>query len=197
MDSLNKPIYLVRKTNKELREREHLTPTEVNSLIKAARRYNRYGLRDATMIMLCYRHGLRLSELVTLRWAQIDLKAGTLFINRLKGSVSNTHPLHGPELRHLKQLKLKNEQNSYVFINERKAPISGDAFRVMLKRTNANAKLDIKVHPHMLRHACGYKLANDGTDIRVIQSYLGHKDIHHTVRYTELAPNKFKDLWVD
>ena len=111
--------------------------------------------------------------------------------------MSNTHPLHGPELRYLKQLKLKNEDSSYVFINERKVPISGDAFRVMLKRTTINAKLDIKVHPHMLRHACGYKLANDGTDIRVIQSYLGHKDIHHTVRYTELAPNKFKDLWAD
>lgn len=185
MDSSKKPVHLIRKKNSYFRDREHLTPLEVERLIKAAKKYNRYGLRDSTMIMLAYRHGLRISELVNLCWSQIELKAGHIYVNRLKGSVSNTHPLHAPELRCLKQIKLNKQHERYVFINERKTPMSGDAFRVMLKRTAINAKLDIKVHPHMLRHACGYKLANDGTDIRIIQSYLGHKDIHHTVRYTE------------
>ena len=84
-----------------------------------------------------------------------------------------------------------------MFISERGAPFSGEGFARLLQRAGKAAGLTIRVHPHMLRHACGYKLANDGQDTRALQAYLGHKNIQHTVRYTELSPSRFKGFWRD
>ena len=67
----------------------------------------------------------------------------------------------------------------------------------MVARAGVAAKFTFPVHTHMLRHACGFKLANDGVDTRALQAYLGHKSIQHTVRYTELAPTRFKGFWRD
>lgn len=184
-----------RKPNIELRTREHLTPDEVDRLIKAARG-NRWGHRDAAMILVAYRHGLRAAELVDLQWEQIAWRAATLHVNRVKSGVSSTHPISGDELRVLRQLSREQEPKSaFVFTSERGAPFTTAGFARMVERAGREAGFKFKCHPHMLRHACGYKLANDGHDTRSLQAYLGHKNIQHTVRYTEMSPARFKNFW--
>ncbi|HUC46591.1 MAG TPA: tyrosine-type recombinase/integrase [Hyphomicrobiaceae bacterium] len=186
-----------RRPNAELRTREHLTGGEVEKLIEAARG-NRWAHRDATMILIAYRHGLRASELVDLRWDQVHFTSANLDVRRRKAGTPATHPLTGLELRALRRLKREQEPSSpFVFISERGAPFSGEGFARLLQRAGKAAGLTIRVHPHMLRHACGYKLANDGQDTRALQAYLGHKNIQHTVRYTELSPSRFKGFWRD
>jgi type 1 fimbriae regulatory protein FimB/type 1 fimbriae regulatory protein FimE len=186
-----------RRRNAEVRAREYLTDSEVDRLIKAAGR-NRYGHRDAAMVLIAYRHGLRVAELVTLRWDAIDLGHGRLHVSRVKGSAESVHPLSGRELRALRRLKREQEPASpFIFTSERGAPFTPAGFRKMIARLGVAAGFDFPVHPHMLRHACGYKLANDGHDTRSLQAYLGHKNIQHTVRYTELAPMRFKNFWHD
>ena len=137
-------------------------------------------------------------ELVTLRWDAIDFAHGRLHVRRLKGGSESVHPLSGRELRALRRLKREQEpQSPFVFTSERGAPFSTAGFRKLVARLGVAAKIDFPVHPHMLRHACGFKLANDGVDTRSLQAYLGHKNIQHTVRYTELAPTRFKNFWQD
>ncbi len=186
-----------RKPNKDLRPREYLTGKEVDTLITAAKSVGRHGHRDATLIMLAYRHGLRVSELVALRWDHVDLGHGSLLVNRLKNGVPSTHPLRGPELRALRKLQRDYPASPYLFVTERKGPLTDSAVRKIVARAGNEAGFGFPVHPHMLRHGCGYKLANDGHDTRAIQHYLGHKNIQHTVRYTELASDRFKDFWKD
>lgn len=183
--------------NTERRSREHLTPDEVAKLRKAARELGRHGHRDSTMILLAYRHGLRVGELVDLRWEQLDLDAGIFHVKRLKKGTPSTHPLTGLELRALRRLGREYPSSSYVFVSERGGPLTDSAVRKLVARAAKKAELGLPVHPHMLRHACGYKLANDGVDTRTIQSYLGHQSIQHTVRYTELASGRFNGLWED
>lgn len=185
-----------RRANAEVRTREHLTPAEVDALTYAAGSIGRHGHRDATLLLIAYRHGLRVSELVALRWDQIDLKQGLLHVNRLKHGVASTHPIRGPELRALRRLQ-REYAGPYVFPTERGGPITTSTVRKLVARAGTLAKLPFPVHPHMLRHACGYKLANEGHDTRAVQHYLGHKNIQHTVRYTELAPDRFKAFWKD
>jgi type 1 fimbriae regulatory protein FimB/type 1 fimbriae regulatory protein FimE len=187
----------VRPKNKQLREREYLSPQEIDKLITAAKSIGRHGLRDSSMILLAYRHGLRISELVTLKWSQIDLNQGYIHILRRKNGIDATHPLFGSELRALRKVQKAYPTTDYVFVSERKAPLTEHVFRKVLKRAGEIAELNIKVHPHMLRHSTGFKLANQGVDTRSIQHYLGHKNIQHTVRYTELAASRFKNLWPD
>jgi type 1 fimbriae regulatory protein FimB/type 1 fimbriae regulatory protein FimE len=179
-----------------LRTREHLTPDEVERLVEAAKG-NRHGHRDATMILVAYRHGLRVSELVALEWTQIDFAGAVLHVRRAKRGTPSTHPIRGDELRMLRKLRRERASGTYVFITERGAPFTGEGFARMLQRAATTAGLSIKTHPHMLRHACGYKLANEGHDTRSLQAWLGHRNIQHTVRYTELAPSRFKDFWRD
>lgn len=183
--------------NLQLRSREHLLPNEVDKLIQAAKSTGRHGYRDATLILIGYRHGLRASELVTLKWEQIDWQAGTLHINRRKKGLSCTHPLRGVELRALRQLQREYPSETYLFLTERKAPITSATVRKVVARAGEIAGLPFPVHLHMLRHGCGYYLASKGFDTRAIQGYLGHKTIQHTVRYTELAPGRFNDFWDD
>jgi site-specific recombinase XerD len=183
--------------NKDRRSREHLSPKEIDQLIHAARQTGRHGHRDATMILISYRHGLRISELVSLRWTQVDLKEGQLHVNRRKNGINSVHPLYGPEIRALRKLKAEYPNTHYVFITERKGPLTDSTFRKMLARAGIKAKLGLPIHPHMLRHSTGFKLANDGRDTRSIQHYMGHKNIQHTVRYTEVAVDRFKDFWPD
>ncbi len=186
-----------RLTNAELRTREYLTPDEVTALQKAAGSIGRHGHRDATLILVGYRHGLRASELTALRWDQIDLKAGTLYANRLKNGRDAVHPLRGPEIRALRRLQRDYPSSPYVFLTERKGPLTASTVRHIVKRAGEQAGLPFPVHPHMLRHGCGYKLANDGHDTRAVQHYLGHRNIQHTVRYTELSPDRFNGFWAD
>ena len=186
-----------RKPNAEYRSREHLTEREIERLIEAVKD-NRQGPRDATMVLIAFRHGLRVAELIDLRWDQVDLDNALLHVRRLKNGSPASHPLTGRELRALRRLQREQEPKSpFVFISERGAPFSRRGFQAMVERAGEAAGFDMKIHPHMLRHACGFKLANDGVDTRTIQAYLGHKSIQHTVRYTELAPTRFKSLFRD
>ena len=185
----------MRPPNRELRSREHLTEAEIDELLAAAKG-NRYGHRDATMLLVAYRHGLRSSELVDLRWEQVDFAAATLHVRRVKQGTPATHPIVGDELRALRRLQREQEPRSpFVFTSERGAPFTTAGFARMVERAGRAAGLPFKAHPHMLRHACGFTLANEGHDTRALQAYLGHKNIQHTVRYTELAPTRFKNFW--
>jgi integrase len=150
------------------------------------------------MILIAYRHGLRASELVGMRWDSVDFAHGRLHVNRAKSGSPSVHPLSGRELRSLRRLRREQEPDSpFIFTSERAAPFTPAGFRKLVARLGVAAKFDFPVHPHMLRHACGYQLANKGVDTRSLQAYLGHKNIQHTVRYTELAPTRFKGFWSD
>ena len=187
----------MRTPNRERRSREYLSPAEVDSMITAAKNAGRHGHRDATLILLTYRHAGRVSEMIAWRRDQVDLDQGLLHVNRLKNGVPSTHPLRGPELRALRRLQREAEGSPYIFTTERGGPMTTSAVRKLVTRAGEEAGLGFPVHPHMLRHAAGYKLANDGHDTRAIQHYLGHKNIQHTVRYTELASDRFKNFWRD
>lgn len=187
----------VRPKNKDVRSREYLTPEEVDQLITAARKIGRHGHRDATLILIAYRHGLRVSELVSLRWDQVDLGKGQLHVNRLKNGTPSTHPIRGPELRALRRLQRSGCQSNYVFMTERKGPLTASTVRKLISRAGDKAGIQFPIHPHMLRHATGFYLANKGMDTRAIQAYLGHKNIQHTVKYTELTSARYNDFWKD
>jgi type 1 fimbriae regulatory protein FimB/type 1 fimbriae regulatory protein FimE len=193
--TVNRTVTPRRLPNAKLRSREHLTEAEVERLLKAAGK-NRWGHRDYTMLLVAYRHGLRASELVDLRWDQVDFRTANLHVRRAKHGTPSTHPIVGDELRALRRLQREQEPKSaFVFTSERGAPFSTAGFARMVERAGVEAKLAFKTHPHMLRHACGFALANKGHDTRALQAYLGHKNIQHTVRYTELAPTRFRDFW--
>jgi type 1 fimbriae regulatory protein FimB/type 1 fimbriae regulatory protein FimE len=156
---------------------------------------NRHGQRDATMILIAFRHGLRAAELVDLRWDQVDLgRNACLHVRRVKNGMPSVHPLQGDEMRALRELK-RSADSPFVFVSERGTPFTRAGFAKMVVRLGVQANFKFGVHPHMLRHACGYALANRGQDTRALQAYLGHKNIQHTVRYTELSPMRFKDFW--
>jgi integrase len=192
----NRTVTPRRPKNAALRTREHLTTDEVERLIDAAKK-NRHGHRDALMTLLAFRHGLRAGEVCDLRWEQVDFKTGTLHVRRLKNGTPSTHPLTGRELRALRRHKRETEGSPFVFVSERGAPLTAPGFSRMVERAAASARLGIKAHAHMLRHACGYKLANDGHDTRALQAYLGHRNIQNTTRYTALAQDRFKSFWRD
>jgi type 1 fimbriae regulatory protein FimB/type 1 fimbriae regulatory protein FimE len=184
-----------RRRNAEYRQREHLTPSEVAKLIETAK-CNRYGRRDGTMILVAYRHGLRASEICDLEWSAVDFERAELHVTRKKGGKPATHPIRGDELRELRKIR-KVAKGSFVFETERGGPFAVESFNHLVKKIGQKANLPFRAHAHMLRHACGYKLAGDGHDTRSIQDYLGHRDIRHTVRYTELSPRPFRDFWRD
>jgi integrase len=191
----NRTVRPTRLPNAALRTREHLTASEVERLMDAARK-NRWGHRDSTMVLVAYRHGLRPAELVDLRWDQIEFAAGALHVRRLKRGTPSTHPILGDELRALRRLQREQHPKSpFVFTSERGSPFTTAGFARMVERAGPKAKLGFKAHPHMLRHACGYALANRGQDTRALQAYLGHRNIQHTVRHTELSPTRFRDFW--
>ena len=184
----------LRRPNSELRSREHLTETEVEKLIQVVKA-NRHFHRDATMLLVAYRHGLRASEICDLRWDQIDFTSATLHVHRVKNGKPSTHPVRGDELRALRKLHREAPKSPFVFMTERGGPFTTDSFNWLVKRAGQKARFPFQVHAHMLRHATGYRLAGDGHDTRAIQDYLGHKNIQHTMRYTELSPTRFKGFW--
>jgi integrase len=178
-----------------VRTREYLTEAEIERLMAAARKHGRYGHRDATMILLAYRHGLRASELCELSWHQVELNTGRLHVRRNKRGTPSVHPMQGDEIRALRRLQRDQEPGPHVFGSERGGPMTAKSFHQLIARLGARSGMPFPIHPHMLRHGCGYALANAGHDTRALQAWLGHRNIQHTVRYTELAPDRFKDFW--
>jgi site-specific recombinase XerD len=139
----------------------------------------------------------RALEAVSLRWEAVDLQAGCLHVHRIKHGHPAVHPLRGPELRALRQVRRDYPDAPYLFVSERGGPLTARAVRHIVLRAGEVAGLTFPIHPHMLRHACGVSLANKGIDTRAIQQYLGHCNIQHTVRYTALTPHRFTDFWRD
>lgn len=182
----------------EVRTREYLLPEEVEAMRSAIKKSKgRHAHRDSTLILLIYRHGLRVAEAASLRWEQIDFNAGTIYVKRVKKGTPSTHPLYSEEIRSLRKLQRDYPASPYVFQSSRHGPLALDTVGGIVEVAGELAGLPFPVHAHMLRHGTGYYLANRGTDTRTIQSYLGHNNIQHTVRYTELASARFQGLWDD
>lgn len=177
--------------------RQHLTLDEVKSLAAAASKLGRHGSRDALMIRMAFRHGLRCTELVNLRRDQVDLDRGVLHVRRAKKGTPSTHPLDGEHIRALRKLFREYPTSPYVFVTERGTPMVENGFYKIVQRAGVAAELPLAVHPHMLRHGTGFHLANSGQDTRAIQAYLGHRNIQHTVLYTALAEGRFDGFWKD
>ncbi len=184
-----------RRPNSELRAREYLTELEVERLIEGTRG-NRSPHRDATMILVTFRHGLRAAEVCDLRWDQVEFEGARLHVRRHKNGTPSVHPLSGRELRALRKLQ-RSSASPFVFVSERGAPFTVSGFQKLVARAGKAAGFEFQVHPHQLRHACGFTLANQGFDTRSLQAYLGHRSIQHTVRYTELSTERFKRFWTD
>ena len=183
-----------RKPNTAYRTREYLTAEEVDRLLVAAKA-NRAGHRDYCAVLIAYRHGLRAAEICDLRWDQVNWRAATLHVNRVKQGTPALHPITGDELRALRKLHREQKPRSpWMFVSERGSPFKPAGFARMVSRAGVAAGLPF-THAHMLRHACGFKLANDGHDTRSLQAYLGHKNIQHTVRYTAMTDRPFRDFW--
>ena len=180
----------------EERGRDYLTRNEVASLLRAAKK-SRHGARDYAMILLAYRHGLRASELVNLRVSDLDLHAGTIYCRRSKGGRRSVHPMKADEIDAVKRVlgRRKWPQSDSVFQSDRVETMTRSAFWRIVSQAGKRAQLPVKAYAHQLRHACGYYLANKGCDLRLIQDYLGHKQIQNTVRYTALNPARFAGLW--
>ena len=183
--------------NSEKRSREYLTPAEVKRLVDAAGDFGRHGSRDSLLILMTYRHALRVGEVVDLKWDQVDLKRAKLHVNRLKNGDPSVHFLEGDEIRALRKLARDYPDSEFVFPSERQGPLSLNAVHKLVARAGKLANLKLSVHPHMLRHGKGYQLANKGEDTRAIQAYMGHKNIQHTVIYTKLDPGRFKGFGKD
>jgi type 1 fimbriae regulatory protein FimB len=180
------------------RPKNFLTEAEMGNFLKAARR-GRHSVRNFAMLLLTFRHGLRVSELINMRMADVDLDTGRLFVRRLKGSLSTSQPLEGDEIRALRawlrqRIKTPCCNSPLVFLSER-GPMTRQGFNYICAEVGKHARLNIKVHPHMLRHSCGFALANKGCDTRLIQDYLGHRNLRNTEIYTRTASVRFEGLW--
>lgn len=178
------------------KKRNFVTEAELDQLVDATR-YTRYRWRNAAMLLVMFRHGLRVSELCGLRLRDVDLTSARVWIDRRKGSLSTEQPLEADELRAIKRY-LKERSDSrlpWLFLTERSEQFTRFGFNYLLRTLGERAGLGFSVNPHMLRHGCGYALANRGYDTRLIQDYLGHRDPKHTAKYTRTASERFEGLW--
>ena len=189
-----KPTVRGRDKNEAYRVREYLTEAEIEKLLTAAGK-SRNPNRDRLLVLMAYRHALRVSELVDLRADQIDLKAATIHIRRAKNGTPGIHGLQGDELRLIRTVIRDNgEHCQYLFISERGAPLSIDGAQKLIERLGPIAGLP-RLHAHMLRHSAGYALAGRGVDTRTLQAFMGHRSIANTVIYTAVADKRLRNIW--
>ena len=179
--------------------RKHFTRIEVDRMI-AVTRGHRNAARDGCLLLLMFRHGLRVSEACSLKTSQVDIEGQTLRVERMKKGLSTVHPLRAEEVQAVKawliERKRMNPQTDTLFVSERLSQLNRRTVWAAIKQYGELARLQIKAHPHMLRHACGYELANQGADAKQIQDYLGHRNIQYTAEYTAPQPTKFEKFWL-
>lgn len=176
-------------------DRKYLTPVEAHRLIDEAGRNGRYPDRDKLMLRLMYRHGLRCAELCGLEWRDVNLDEGSIYIRRLKRGKNSTHKLERDDMAALRKA-WKARQGAHLFTSERGGPFSSDAVQKIVQRAGAACGLGDHIHPHMLRHGCGYSLVNQGIDQRLGMDYLGHKTQAMFMHYSEVAPERLRDVRV-
>lgn len=183
-----------RTTDAHERARDFLGDTDIDRLLAAAKR-GRHGVRDHLLLLLMFRHGLRVSEAIALRRSDANLDQARLWISRLKNGLSVEQPLAGDELRAVRRwLASRDDALPWLFVSERRQPLTRQAVNYIVAQAGERAGLG-HIHPHMLRHSCGFALANKGYDLRLIQDYLGHRDPRHTAHYTRTAAGRFEGLW--
>lgn len=177
------------------RAKDFITEPELEYLLKGASK-TRHPLRNQAMILTMFWHGLRVTELCTMRTSDLDTKAGRLYVRRIKNGISTTHTVRPEVLRMLKRyLKQRGDSFRPLFINERGDQFTRYPINYMLKQSAEKGGLPFPVNPHMLRHGCGFALANRGHDTRLIQDYLGHADIRNTTIYTRTNARRFEHIW--
>lgn len=181
-----------------MKDRKHLVAAEVDKLIEATKS-SRNAARDRCLLLLMFRHGLRVSEACSLQLSQVDVESRILHVSRMKKGLSTTHPLRADEVKTINawlsiRAKMKPETDDF-FLSNRRGPLSRKTAWLAIKKYGELAGLPLPAHPHMLRHACGFALADQGADTRLIQDYLGHRNIQHTVIYTAANPARFEKMW--
>lgn len=172
----------------------YITEAEFKQLLMGAR-LGRHPTRDVSLLMLMFEHGLRATELSQAKRTHLKLKEARIVVHRLKGSRSGEHPVSGSALRAARAyLRSRTDALPWLFVTERGAPFTRQGIYYLVSAIAERAGLHA-IHPHMLRHGCGFALANRGRDTRLIQDYLGHTDIRNTERYTRTAARRFEGLW--
>lgn len=175
-------------------KRDFLTANQANRFVDGARR-GRHGLRDHALMLLAYRHGLRASEATGAQRDDVDLEEATIWVRRLKGGLSTEQPLAADEIDALSAyLATRSDREPWLFLSSQGGPMTRQNFHYLVGQAGDRAELG-HVHPHQLRHSCGHVLSNQGADTRLVQDWLGHRDIRHTARYTRTAAARFLGLW--
>lgn len=187
------------KNNSDIKKRNFLTQNEIESLLNAANS-GPHAARNYCLTLLCFIHGFRAREICRLRISDIDLRSKCIYIHRLKKGFSTTHPLLNKEIQALKRwLDIRDEYpqstSEWLFLSRKGNPLSRQQFYQIISASGDQAGLPLEIHPHMLRHSCGFALANMGIDTRLIQDYLGHRNIRHTVWYTASNAGRFYGIW--